>query len=70
MEKTKVIMRIESYSNKDGILVLGCDPIVRSAINGLVNWCQEKYGSYIKLEIRVIIKEVLRIRANPIHFIK
>ena len=52
MEKKKAIMRIESYSNKDGTLLLSVSDIgVRTMLQGLVEWCQQKYGSYIKLEM-------------------
>ena len=52
MEKKKAIMRIESYSHKDGILVLSVNDYgVRANILGLVEWCQKRYGSFIKLEM-------------------
>lgn len=52
MEKKKAIMKIESYSNKDGILVLSVSDFgIRTMLKGLVEWCQQKYGSYIKLEM-------------------
>ena len=52
MEKKKAIMRIESYSNKDGTLLLSVSDMgVRTMLQGLVEWCQQKYGSYIKLEM-------------------
>jgi len=52
LEKKKAIMKIESYSNKDGILVLSVSDFgIRTMLKGLVEWCQQKYGSYIKLEM-------------------
>lgn len=52
MEKKKVIMRIESYSNKDGTLLLSvADLGVRAAIKSLVKLCEKKHGNYIKLEM-------------------
>ena len=39
MEKKKVIMKIESYSNKEGMLLLSVeDWSVRTAIKSLVAW--------------------------------
>ena len=52
MEKKKAVMKIETYSNKDGILVLSVSDFgIRTMLKGLVEWCQQKYGSYIKLEM-------------------
>ena len=52
MEKQKAIMRIESYSNKDGTLLLSvADLGVRTAIKSLVELCEKKHGNYIKLEM-------------------
>ena len=52
MEKKKAIMKIESFSHKDGILVLSVNDLgVRANIKGLVEWCDKKYGGYIKLEM-------------------
>lgn len=52
MENKKVIMKIESYSHKDGVLVLSVsDWGVRSALKGLVEWCEKQYGSFMKLEM-------------------
>lgn len=52
MEKKKAVMKIESYSNKDGTLILSVSDLgIRTMLKGLVEWCQQKYGSYIKLEM-------------------
>ena len=52
MEKQKAIMRIESYSNKDGTLLLSvADLGVRTMLKGLVELCEKKHGNYIKLEM-------------------
>lgn len=52
MEKKKVVMKIESYSNKDGMLLLSVeDWSVRTAIKSLVELCEKKHGNYIKLEM-------------------
>lgn len=50
MQKTKVIMKIESY--KDGKLNLSVDDWgLKAAIKGLSDLCFQKYGGYIKLEM-------------------
>ena len=52
VEKTKAIMKIESFSHKDGTLLLSIsDYGVRARLKGLVEWCSKKYGSYMKLEM-------------------
>ena len=52
MEKQKAIMRIESYSTKDGTLLLSVSDFgVRTMLKWLVELCEKKYGNYIKLEM-------------------
>ena len=52
MEKQKAILKIESYSNKDGMLLLSVsDYGVRAILKGMVDLCNAKYSSYIKLEM-------------------
>ena len=52
MEKKKAIMKIESYSHKDGTLLLSVSDIgVRTMLKELVELCENKYGGYIKLEM-------------------
>ena len=52
MEKTKAIMKIESFSHKDGTLLLSVsDPYVRTLIKGLVDFCEKEKGGFIKLEM-------------------
>lgn len=52
MEKQKAILKIESYSSKDGTLLLSvADLGVRTAIKSLVELCEKKHGNYIKLEM-------------------
>lgn len=58
MEKKKAIMRIQSFSHKDGILVLSVSDFgVRTMLKGLVEYCQQKYSSYIKLELSAPYKQ-------------
>lgn len=52
MEKKKAILKIESFSHKDGTKLLSvADYGVRAMLKGLVELCEKKYGSYIKLEM-------------------
>lgn len=45
-------MKIESYVHNKGMLLLSAyDYGVRSALKSLVDLCEKKYASYIKLEI-------------------
>lgn len=52
MEKKKAILKIESYSNKDGMLLLGVNDYgVRAMLKDLVGLCEQKYGGYVRLEM-------------------
>ena len=52
MEKKKAILKIESYSSKDGMLLLSVsDYGVRAMLKGLVELCNSKYSGYIKLDM-------------------
>lgn len=52
MEKKKAILKIESYSSKDGMLLLSVsDYGVRAMLKGLVDLCNKNYGGYIKLDM-------------------
>ncbi len=52
MEKKKAIMKIESFSHKDGTLLLSvADYGVRAMLKGLVEFLEKNYSSYIKLEM-------------------
>lgn len=52
MEKKKAVMKIESFSHKDGTLLLSvADYGVRAMLKGLVELCTARYGSYVKLEM-------------------
>lgn len=52
MEKTKAILKVESFSTKDGMLLLSAsDYGVRALIKSLVNLCTAKYGGYMRLEM-------------------
>ena len=52
MEKRKAVMRIESFSHKDGMLVLSVsDYAVRACVKGLVDLCEDKYGGYVRLDM-------------------
>lgn len=45
-------MKVESFSHKDGMLLLSVgDYGVRAMLKGLVDMCNDKYGSYVKLEL-------------------
>lgn len=52
MEKKKAILKIESYSSKDGMLLLSVqDYGVRAMLKDLVELCEQKYGGYVKMEM-------------------
>ena len=52
MEKKKAILKIESYSSKDGMLLLSVsDYGVRAMLKDLVELCENKHGGYVKLEM-------------------
>ena len=52
MEKKKAIMHIESFSHKDGTLLLNVqDYGVRAMLQSLTEVCDKKYGGYMKLEM-------------------
>jgi hypothetical protein len=52
VEKKKAIMHIDSFSSKDGIMLLSvADFGVREMLRGLVRLCDEKHGGYIKLDL-------------------
>jgi hypothetical protein len=52
MDKAKLVMKIESYSSKDGMMLLSVnDYAVRAMLKGLVDLCDKKYSSYVKLEM-------------------
>lgn len=52
MEKKKAILKIESYSSKDGMLLLSVsDYGVRAMLKALVDLCNKNYGGYIKLDM-------------------
>lgn len=52
MKKEKVIMKIGSFSLKDGIMLLETsDYGIRTLIKGVTDLCEQKYGGYIQLEI-------------------
>ena len=52
MEKKKVIMKIESFSHKDGMLLLSVNDYgVRAMLKDFVNFLCQKYSGYIKLEM-------------------
>ena len=49
--KTKMVMKIETFSMKEGMILLSVDNAgARVVLNDLVNTCKEKYGEYIKAE--------------------
>lgn len=52
MEKKKAIMKIESFSHKDGKLLLSVDDYgVRAMLKGLVELCEKKYGGYVRMDM-------------------
>lgn len=52
MERTKAVMKIESYIQKEGMLLLSVNDYgVRSAIKNLSDLCEKKHGGYVKLEM-------------------
>ena len=52
MEKKKAILKIKSYSSKDGMLLLFLsDYGVRAMLKDLVELCENKHGGYVKLEM-------------------
>ena len=52
MTKQKAILRVESYSVKDGTLLLSAsDWGVRAAIKGIVDLCGKKHGGYIQCDL-------------------
>ena len=52
MEKKKVIMKIESFSHKDGTLLLSTSYwSVRASLKDLVQLCDDKYGGFVRLEL-------------------
>lgn len=52
MEKKKAIMKIESFSQKDGLMLLSVSDFgVRTVLKNLIELCEKKYSGYIKLEL-------------------
>ena len=52
MEKKKAILKIESFSHKDGTLLLSvADFGVRAMLKGLVELCEKKYGGYVRMDM-------------------
>lgn len=52
MDKAKLVMKIESYSIKDGMMLLSVnDYAVRAMLKGLVDLCDKKYSGYVRLEM-------------------
>ena len=52
MEKKKVIMKIENFSNKDGTLLLSsCYYEVRAVLKEIIELCEKKYSGFIRLEL-------------------
>lgn len=52
MEKKKVIMKIESFSHKDGTLLLSTSYwSIRASLKDLVELCDNKYGGFVRLEL-------------------
>ena len=52
MEKKKAILKIDDWSNKDGLLTFYVNDLyLRSMIDYVVELCRKKHGGYMKLEI-------------------
>ena len=52
MEKKKVIMKIESFSHKDGTLLLSTSYLgVRASLKSLIELCENKHGGFVQLEM-------------------
>ena len=53
MEQKKVVLKIESFSVKDGLLLLSSPyHSVTSMIQGLVSLCNDKYSGFVKLTMQ------------------
>lgn len=52
MDKAKLVMKIESYSSKDGMMLLSVnDYAVRAMLKDVVSLCDGKYSGYARIEI-------------------
>lgn len=52
MDKAKLVMKIESYSSKDGMMLLSVDDVgVRAMLKDVVSLCDGKYSGYARIEI-------------------
>lgn len=52
MIKKKFVLKIDSYSTKDGLLSIKIsDEGLRAVVKSVTDVCQEKYGGYIQLEM-------------------
>ena len=50
--ESKIIAKVESYSHKDGLLLLSIDNMgARVVTKDLVDNCNKDYGGYIKLKM-------------------
>lgn len=52
MNKEKIIFKIESYSTKDGTLLLSLPSYeTRTLLKGIVDLCEKKHGGYLQAEL-------------------
>lgn len=52
MEKKKVVLKIRSFSTKDGMMLLEVSDFgVRSAVKSVVDLCESKYSGYMQIEM-------------------
>lgn len=52
MNRTTAIMQIQSFSARDGNLLLNCsDAEATARMSGLIRLCEEKYNGHVKVEI-------------------
>lgn len=58
MEKKKIIMKIENFSYKDGMLLLStsyCE--TRIVLKDVIDLCEQKYSGFIRLELSAPYKQ-------------
>ena len=52
MEKKKVIMKIENFSHKDGMLLLSTSYYeIRAVLKDVIDLCEKKYSGFVKIEL-------------------
>lgn len=52
MEKTSAVMKIDSFSAKDGTLLLSVDDYsIKTLLKEMVEYCENKHNGYVKIQI-------------------